>query len=314
MTKHTCNRQGCKSRPLSPGLSATQRDVYDMLTQEFLTPAKAAIRRQCSSQAIYKVIKQLRRKGLITNANIEVAKSHGTLQPTTKLKHGIRLHGQEFNIKIIHKTAAYKDILSRCNKLDVDGNTIRLYRDSVEVYSGHSFDGDTAQVATSRSFVYWNRFMPRLESELKLVLVRPRTQNVTLVYQEYAEINNELATKCNADKDKIRAYTTDEGKLWFLIDNSFNLNEAETVGGTAKQDMEDTVQPFFNDLRDHPLPLPSDLVRMVAATQKQLQHSIKELAASTVATNKQLSSVLDLIKPIENDEGVSDVKRPHYIG
>ena len=50
----------------------------------------------------------------------------------------------------------------------------------------------------------------------------------------------------------MRVYTTEDHKLWFTIDNSLNLHEAETQHPkTAKHDMQEVVRPFFNDMRDH---------------------------------------------------------------
>ena len=254
-------------------LTPSEQEVLHLLTKEFLTPKKVAIRRGCSHQNVYKIIKRLRKKGVINQFFEEVAKTQGTMQPLKgmqplKCNHQIRLHSQEFNIKILFKDQRYKRLLEKANTITIDGNTIRLYRNSIEIYSGQSFYADTAQKATVKSFEYWNRLFARLENDLKLILIKPRAQNIKLVNQHYAEINNELAEECEKKADKIRVYTTDDGKLWFLIDNSFNLHEAETQGKTSKQDMDDTVQPFFNDLRDKTPPVLSEVWGIVAANSK----------------------------------------------
>ena len=84
-------------------------------------------------------------------------------------------------------------------------------------------------------------------------------------------MGNELAKDCNLNKDYIRVYTREDGKLWFMIDNSFNLNEAETVHPeTAKADMENIIQPYFNDLRENKHLLPSQINKAVLDTQKQV--------------------------------------------
>lgn len=287
-------------------LTKAEQDVLCLLTQEFLTPKKIALRRKCSHQSIYKIIKKLRKKGAINQFSEEVAKSQATMQPL-KSNHQIRLHGQEFNIKILYKDQRYKKILEKANTINIDGNTIRLYRNSIEIYSGQSFYADTAQKATVRSFKYWNRLFARLENDLKVILIKPRSQNIKLVNQHYAEINNELAEECEKKADKIRVYTTDDGKLWFLIDNSFNLHEAETQGKTSKQDMDDTVRPFFNDLRDNNSPVLSEVWKIVAEIAK---HE-RELGAG-------LHSVVEIMKsqlPKEKEEEVvRPSSRPDYFG
>ena len=293
-------------------LTEAEQDVLCLLSQEFLTPKKIAVRRKCSHQSIYKIIKKLRKKGAINQFSEEVAKSQATMQPLKRMQplksnHQIRLHGQEFNIKILYKDQRYKTILEKANTINIDGNTIRLYRNSIEIYSGQSFYADTAQKATVRSFSYWNRLFARLENDLKLILIKPRSQNIKLVNQHYAEINNELAEECEKKADKIRIYSTDEGKLWFVIDNSFNLHEAETQGKTSKQDMDDTVSPFFNDMRDKNPPLPSEVWKLVA----ELARHERELGAG-------LHSVVEIMKsqlPKEKEEDmIGPNSRPDYIG
>ncbi|MEX0596934.1 MAG: hypothetical protein WD512_10580, partial [Candidatus Paceibacterota bacterium] len=123
-------------------LSKAEKEVLFLLTQEFLTPKKIQIRRQTSRQATYKIIKSLKQKGAIRPNYLEnpmVDKSQPTCQPvnqkSTKSVNQIRLHGQEFNIKILYKDHRYKQLQGKANLINIDGNEIRLYRDSIEIYS-----------------------------------------------------------------------------------------------------------------------------------------------------------------------------------
>ena len=123
----------------------------------------------------------------------------------------------------------------------------------------------------------------------------------------YAETNNELAQECEKKAYKVRVYTTSDSKLWFLIDNSFNLHEAETVHPeTAKEDMGNIVKPFFNDLRDNKPPLPSEMWVILS----ELAKHEKEIGAG-------LCSVVEIIKLQFLKQGKEDVgpeDRPSYIG
>ena len=205
-------KKGLISGQVHPKITKTEADVLHLLTEEFLTPRQASIRRKKSKQAIYKTIQNLKKKGYLTSTYKKVDFSRITSQPRRQ----IRLHRQEFNIKIIFKDHRYERIRDNNKKvIIVDGNTIRLYRDSVEVYSGHSFFGSDVQKATARSFEYWNRFFVRLENDLNVILVKSRKQNITLVNQHYAEVDNELAVECEKKAEKIRIFTRDDGKLWF---------------------------------------------------------------------------------------------------
>lgn len=240
-------KKGLKLGGQQRKITKKEEEVLNLLTKEFLTVKQASIRRGKSLTSTYKIIKKLKEKGYLTNNYQKVEKSRGTFKP---LLNGIRLHALEFNVKILFKNAKYSKIDNRL--LNFDGNTVKLYRDSLEVYINRSFFGESVEKVTALGFDYANVFFHRLEDYLKVILIKPRALNVSLVKAEYSEVNNELAKDVIVKGEKLKVYSRDDGKLWFLIDNSFNLFEAETVHPeTSKRDMGLIVQPFFNDLRDH---------------------------------------------------------------
>lgn len=236
------------SQQSTPKLTTAQTEILYYLTKEFLTPKQIAIRRKTKIRVVQAQIKKLKDLGVINNAFREVR----ILTPTNALfpKNMIRLHGEEWNINILYKDERYKDLLNKSNFIDNDGNTIRLSKDSVEVYSGKSFYADDVSKATYKSFEYWNHFFNRLGNQLNIILIKPNVQNIKRVNAHYSEVNNELAKDVEEKGERIRVYTRDDGKLWFLIDNSFNLHEAETVHPqTSKEDM-GLVKDMFNDVRN----------------------------------------------------------------
>lgn len=261
-------------------LTKTESEVYRLITEEYLTPRQAARRRQCSHQAIYKTLRSLRQKGWLGSG------LQGRQPAQPRPNHKIRLHAQEWNIKILHKTDTFEKIRNRANLITLDNNTVRIFQDSIEVYSGQSFYSDDPQKATSKSLQYWNRFFSRLENELDVVIFKPRSQNIKLVNQHFAEIQNELAEESEIKGEQIRVYTTDDGKLWFNIDNSFNLHEAETQHPqTAQHDMEH-LKHFFNDIRDQKPPTLTELMKAI----HQLAQQNQETAAGLNAVVQQLKS------------------------
>ncbi len=283
-------------------LTKAEKDVLYLLFSEFLTPKKIAIRRKTSTQAIYKLIKKLRKKGLITGHYRQVAKNECTLQPPNQ----IRLHGHEFHINILYKDNRYKEIMEKSNTLISDGNTIRLFRNSIELYMIKSFYGDDVDKATSKAIYYLNRFLGILENDLKVILVKSRSQNIKLVKFHYAETNNELATECEKAGDKIRIYATEDCKLWFTIDNSFNWHESETQHPeTGKHDMAEVVRPFFNDLRNNRPPNLSEIMKAM----REVININKDTASGLNAITNYLKSQL----PTEsNDKPIKD--KADYFG
>lgn len=288
-------------------LTKAQKEVLELITKEYLTVKKISIRRKTTVQAVYKVVKELKKAGYLTVYNEAAGrggigfkpfiKGVSDFKPTFPIENLIRLHRQEFNIKLLTSSSHYEAQRQRKNKLSIDENTIILYPSSLEVYSAKEFLGKTAIEATANSFIYWNYFFNRLENELKVSIVKDRRHNIKLVNSHYAETNNELAKECNIKAERIKIQAQD-GKIWFIIDNSFNLNEAETIHPqTSLKDMQETVKPFFNDLRSNSPPLPSEVWAILSQTASYQ----KELAAS-------LNIVMEMIKPkpIQEDKTKAD--------
>ena len=292
-------------------LSKRQHQVLDMLTKEFETPQRIAVRLQISHQAVYKLINKIRKKGYISRGysrGLQKIQTTTQLNPSKNLKNGIRLHDQEFNIKILYGSRQYKSALKNKNLFYLDDNTIRLYNQSIEVYSNphRSFLAEDEQRATALSIQYWNKIFARLEAKLNIILIKGETTDIKQVNGHFSEINNELAEDCNKKQAKLRIYSREDGKLWFSIDNSWDLNEAETLHpGTAKQDMRN-VKRFFNDIRDNNPPTLSE----VMITIKQTIDINKETAAGLNAVTR----LLGLGKGNVNDKQQTIEKDPSYIG
>lgn len=279
-------------------LTKTEQEVLTLLTEDFLTPKQIALRRQTSKQATYKTIKKLKDLGLVSKDYRKVDFSLCGSQPKHKI---IRLHGQEFNIKILYQDHRYKQILKTSNTIINDGCTIRLYRNSVEIYANKSFWGETSQKATSESMKYWQRFFIKLENDLKVILIKHRANNIKIVKAHYANINNPIATQ--PDADNIKIYAKEDGKLWFQIDNSLNLHEGETQHPeTAKEDMQDVIRPFLNDLRDHKVTM-GDLIKLIHTTIDMQQ-----------VNTMQIKALLDLLTPAKPINEEISQEKPYYVG
>lgn len=320
-------------------LTQAEQEVLYLLTKEYLTVKQAAIRRRCSNKNIYKIWKNLRKKGVITEQFEEVEKSGCAFQPDLKkraTRRGIRLHGVELHFFILSKDERYFKILQESNIRYVKGNTVKLSKDAVEVYLAKSWFGDDAVKAWSECVSELRRIIAVVENDLKIILVKSRCNNIKVVKWHFAEMQNEIARDCEVSGDKIRVYAEEDGKLWFVIDNSFNLHEAETQHiDTGLVDMQVAVAPRVNDWRRHPeTPLLSEIwgvlakvvkdgeelnaglhvaVKLIGETQKQ----IFEVTQAQLNTNVQLQGVIKLItpvKPVEDDVKDKLGKKPNYIG
>lgn len=301
-------------------LSSKQKQILDLLTVEFETPKRIATRLEITHQAVYKIIGKLRKKGYLTRGytrGLQKIRPTTPLQPSKSLKNGIRLHGQEFNIQILRGSKQYQDALNNKNLFYLDDNTVRLYKGSIEVYANphRCFLGEDAQRATSLSIQYWNRIFNQLESRLNIIIVKGENTRIKQVNGHYAEINNELAEDCNEKKAKIRIYGKDDGKLWFVIDNSFNMNEAEAVHPkTAKEDIQN-VKRFFDDIRENNPPTISEIVANLNETirlQKETALQHKETAHGLLALTNFLNTMFQQNNlQTHTEKGIIEV--PDYI-
>jgi len=291
-------KKGFKSPLPLPPLTAVQSEILYLISKEFLTSKQVACRRKTSVQAVNKVVRKLKKLGLLGVAKIGVSKNRCTLKPFEK----IRLHGEELNVRILYKDERYLRVVGRT--VSLDGNTVRCFKNSLEIYSGQSFFGSDPRSALSRSMSYWPRFFSRLEHEFNIIVFKPRSQNIKFVKAHFAEVGNAFARDCEVRGDKIVVRSTDDGKLWFLIDNSFNLHEAETVHPESSfDDMDGVIQPFFNDLRDNRPPTLSEIMVL-----------LDKLAVQNLETASGLGVVVRLLTPKSDVSESSSLPDPDYFG
>jgi predicted DNA-binding protein YlxM (UPF0122 family) len=272
-------------------LTPKQKQILDIITTSNLTPKQIAQRRGITKQALYRILRELKKKGVLskmfTKSN---APSNTSLYTKPKdlntPKQGIRLHGEEFNIKILSQKPNYQKIKAQGNIIKIDNNTIRLYNGSIEVYSGQSFMGKDVQEANFKAIAYWNRLFIRLENLLNITILKDRKNNIKKVKEHYADINNEIATECEKTGDKLQIKDQKDNKVAYLVDNSWNLKEFESIHPQkAKQDME-KAEKHFHDWRNNNPPTNSEIMTL-----------IKELALSQKDTSNSLLAVIKLITP-----------------
>ncbi len=233
-------------------LTKTEREVLHLLTREFLTPAAIARRRKVSQAAVSKVVTNLRKKGVLSKANTTPINNNQTSRANR-----IRLHGERYRVVLLSSSREYEVLRRRSNSVMFKGNRVVLYRDSLMVYSFQSFFGVDPSACEAVAGSYWWRFFTRLESFLKVRLLKEGSANVKQVFFHFAEVGNELAADIRRRvKGTVRVFGSRDGKEWLLFDDSERLDECETtrpptVVPSARDDMADVIQPFFNDLRDN---------------------------------------------------------------
>lgn len=268
-------KKGLKSHNIEASLSPVQKEIVHLLTDEFLTVKQISQRRGVSLQATYKVIKKIKKKGAYDGGLNRVEKVE-----TTFNKSDIRLHGQEFNIKIIWQDDNYQRLLEKSNTLFQDSNTIRLYKNSVEIYSGQSFFGKTTNIADKKSFDYWERFFSRIEHELKIIIKKQKSRNIKEVNHHYARGDSEVCENAEENRERIWVYAEEDGKLAFITDDSFGFKEDECVHPiTAKKDR-DAIDKQVNDWRLNNPPTNSQIAIHIADNARNMAAQTQAITAN----------------------------------
>lgn len=263
------------------GLSDTEKEILRLYLVECLTVKKIAKQRNKTVQSVYKILRGIRDKGMLSKDYIKVENRPPPIKPLNGFRL-VRLHGQQFKINIIKGSDFYERVLrERGNRFLRDGNTVLLYPDCLMVHVVRDFVGESVAEAAGWGVEYLWRFLRVLEDDLRVILVKERVVNVKLVSAHYAEVGNELAVDCKLSGDKIQIFGVGDRRLWCLVDDSFGLEELEAVHPErSRLDMEEVVRPFFNDLRENRPLLLSDLNKVldrVVVLQKETAEGLRFL-------------------------------------
>jgi len=264
------------------GLTPIQTEIYRLIYEEGLSHRKAAQRRGCKKYAITKAIRLIKKKlGSCPPPGCPPLYKGKGCPPDEE----IRLHGEQYVARILYRFPRYDKVRKNSPMITIKGFKLKLNKRTVEIYSLNSYMGKDASEATMKSLNHLSEIIKYIENDVGAVIIKDRYHNLRRVKAHYSEINNELAQDCEKKKEKIKIFAREDGKLWFQIDNSFNLHEAETQHpATAKEDI-DKVKVFFDDLRELDGLVMSDILKV-------MRESVlinKETAAGLGAVVKMLA-------------------------
>lgn len=160
---------------------------------------------------------------------------------------------------------------------------------SIIIYEQESFIADLASESQSRALDHFMGLLRGLERHLQANFQIHRSR-FKVSRQHYALIKNALAKQYDQEGKKLEVYTG-EG-LWFLIDNSFNLHEAETVHPKTGVPDNKKVQDFFNGIKAYEGFTPQFIVQSIAQNAQNLDQYAIHLKAH-VESVQALGSKVD---------------------
>lgn len=123
---------------------------------------------------------------------------------------------------------------------------------------------------------------------LQTMLGFPLPEKLSIASNHYALIKNELAKQYNKSKEKL--YVEDHSGLWLIIDNSWNLDELETVHPKTALENNIIVQQDFNELKETHL------------TRKKLKAYSDQNAEAIKVLTQTLTKFIEVSTPQTMDE------------
>lgn len=180
----------------------------------------------------------------------KIIRSHGFVF-TLKLPNITNWNNRETYLKL--KNIYYKNLKNNTQSILIKGNKVWLSNNSITIYfkKYKQYLTGSSQEGRNKAILDFLSLIKHIESKFKISLKINKNYVFSVSRQHHAYIKNTLAKIYNNPKKRFELYKN--RKLWLLIDNSFNLNELETVDPElAHKDMDKAIKPFFNSMRDAP--------------------------------------------------------------
>lgn len=124
------------------------------------------------------------------------------------------------------------------------GRKVHLFKESIIIYEKESYIADVAKDTKSYAIYEFLKLVQALETLFKVSFKINKTYKFRICREHYALLKNCLARQY--DKENKRLYVYSDKGLWFIIDNSYNLHEAETVLLNEAVTDNEGIQDYFN--------------------------------------------------------------------
>ena len=190
-----------------------------------------------------------------------------------------------------------KHLLGKGQEIRIKGRKIWLTNKSIIIFEKSSYLAKTAK--DSKKYAIYDLFelVRSLESTLGANFKINKRYCFKVSKQHYALVKNSLAEQYNRDGKKLGVYSEDG--LWFVIDNSYNLNEAETVHPETAVDDNTKVQNFFNGLKATENYTPQIMIKAVTQNAENLNNYAVHLKSHVKSVKQLGGGVKELTKLIK---------------
>ncbi len=133
----------------------------------------------------------------------------------------------------------------------VKDRKVWLLNKAIIIYDTASYFAEAALDAKSKAIATHLSIIKHIERLLHTSFLVGSDYKFKVSSQHYALIYNALAKQYNEAGEKLEIRTAKGA--WLLIDDSYNMQELETIHPTTAMTDNKKVLSFFNSLKDHPL-------------------------------------------------------------
>jgi len=205
----------------------------------------------------------------------------------------------------------FKRIRSWGHRIIIDNFKIWLTPVSIVVYFPNfkSFMGETAKDTKNYAIYEFKRIISKIETLLRVSFRINNNYKFKVSRQHYALIKNSLAKQYDKEGNKMYCYT--EQGLWFIIDNSYNLHEAETVHPKTGLTDNEKVQNWFNGLKETPI-TPKQILQMQYNQTKLSEYyaeNIKTHTNSIIKLENSISIMNGLLKKMDKKMSQTNLRK-----
>lgn len=203
--------------------------------------------------------------------------------------------------------------INRGQRMTINGKKVHLFNKSIVVNLDESYLSGTARESKFYAIVDFLKIIKKLERMFNnSSLEQHGKYKIKVTRQHYSIVKNALAGQYLTQKRKLYCYT---GRgLWLLIDNSYNLEELETLHPDTADEDNEKVQTVFNNIKEENI---ETLKEMSHSNIKRELTELKGVFPAMAEYNKNLMLHIEvqqaqLKTAIENQETQQRIK--HSIG
>lgn len=268
-----------------------------------------------SKQKLHYYTRRLKEKGLIRKIGYGVWETSKNSSKATLLKE-VRAHAYIWRIKL-PKIENWDKRINLLKKRNIDyilvglGNTPRIILKDRKIWLGNkniiifdpfSFFGKTAIESRKLAVNQLLSILRAIEEKLNINLLFQGLYHFKPSRHHYSLIKNNLAIQCDKEGKKIICY--EDGKSWFVIDNSYNLHEAETINKDTSLIDNLGIQNYLNSHKRTNYKVTPEIVLEMITEQSKVMNGIQSNQAIFAENMRShIKAVQDLSK------GVNELRR-----